>query len=140
MSCFFQMKIGGTNLKKVSIIVSTILLSLLIGYGGYKYFTTGEIGGNTIFVVSIAIAYLFNSLTWGNPQGKEKKDELDLHIIAQSAKIAYVVLMILSVTILIASGRVLNLNDINNIPLLLVVCLSFVVWPVTEFFYGRRYK
>jgi hypothetical protein len=128
------------KLKKVSIIVSSILLFFVIGFGGYKWFAAGEIDGNTIFAASIAIAYLFNSLTWGNPQGKEEKDELDLHITAQSAKIAYVVLMILSVAILFASEGVFDLKDIKNIPLLLVVCLTFVVWPVTEFFYARKYK
>lgn len=127
-------------MKKVSIIASSILLFSVISFGGYKWVSAGEIDGNTIFVGSIAIAYLFNSLTWGNPQGKEEKDELDLHITAQSAKIAYLVLMILSVAILLASEGVRDLKDIKNLPLLLVVCLTFIVWPVTEFFYSRKYK
>ncbi|WP_199426792.1 hypothetical protein [Thermaerobacillus caldiproteolyticus] len=127
-------------MKKVSIIASSILLFFVICFGGYKWLIAGEIDGNIIFAGSIAIAYLFNSLTWGDPRGKEKKDELDLHIMAQSAKIAYVVLMILSAAILFVSEGVYELKDIKNIPLLLVVCLTFIVWPVTEFFYSRKYK
>ncbi len=52
------------KLKKVSIIVSSILLFFVIGFGGYKWFTAGEIDGNTIFAASIhrffvVIAYMF---------------------------------------------------------------------------------
>lgn len=48
--------------------------------------------------------------------------------------------MILSGLILFISEGVTNLNDIENFPLLIVVGLTFVTLPITEFVYSRKYK
>ncbi len=69
-----------------------------------------------------------------------EKDELDRHIQTQSAKIGYYVLMVLSGIILFVSEGTGNLNNVDNYPLLLVVCLTFITVPVTEFIYSKRYK
>jgi len=63
-----------------------------------------------------------------------------MHIMAQSAKIGYFVLMILSALILFISEGTGDFSQINNYPLLLVVGLTFVILPITEFFYSRKYK
>lgn len=65
---------------------------------------------------------------------------MDMHIMAQSAKIGYFVLMILSALILFISEGTGDFSQINNYPLLLVVGLTFVILPITEFFYSRKYK
>jgi len=71
---------------------------------------------------------------------KEDKDEIDKHIEAQSAKIGYYVLMILACLILLVSEGISNLNSMKNYPLLLVVGLTFVITPIIEFIYSRRFR
>ncbi|MFC3886475.1 hypothetical protein ACFOU2_24470, partial [Bacillus songklensis] len=88
----------------------------------------------------LALAYFFNSLTWGNHEGANDKDELGEHVTRQSVKISYFALMILSGLVLFISEGVSNLNDIENFPLLIVVGLTFVTLPITEFIYSRRYR
>ena len=100
----------------------------------------GIIDGGSIFLSFLALAYFVNTLTWGNPEGAKEKDELDKHIETQSAKIGYFALMILSGLILFISEGVYELNDIENYPLLIVVGLTFVTLPITEFVYSRKYK
>ena len=100
----------------------------------------GIIDGGSIFFSFLALSYFFNWLNWGNHEGGGEKDELDRHIESQSAKIGYFVLMILSGLILFISDGVSNLLDIKNYPLLIVVGLTFVTLPITEFVYSRKYK
>lgn len=65
---------------------------------------------------------------------------MKLYIGIYSAKIGYFVLIILSGFILIVSEGISDLNDIENYPMLIVVGLTFVTHPITEFIYSRKYK
>jgi len=65
---------------------------------------------------------------------------LDRHIETQSAKIGYYVLMILSGLILFISEGTGDFNKIDNYPLVVVVGLTFITVPITEFIYSRRFK
>lgn len=129
-------------MKKFNVIVSAILVLAIVGYGAYRWVRHGMVDVSAIIFSCIAISYLLNSLTWGNYEGKDYKDsdELDKHIKTQSAKIGYYALMVLSAGILFISEGVANLNDIQNIPLAIVVGLTFVVAPITEFIYSRQYR
>ncbi|WP_404461167.1 hypothetical protein [Sutcliffiella horikoshii] len=128
------------DLKKLSIILSGAMLVLVGGFGLFKWFQNGIVDLNAIFAGALALGFLFNSLTWGDMQGEKATDELDMHIKTQSAKIGYFVLMILALLILFISEGVVNFNEIKNIPLAVVVCLSLAVLPVTEFFYSKRFR
>lgn len=111
-----------------------------MGYLIYKFVRFNQIDGATLFFGFIALAYVFNSLTWGDLEGNKNKDELEQHIETQSSKISYYVLMILSGLVLFISEGVGNLSDIKNYPLLIVVGLTFVIQPLTAFIYLRKYK
>ncbi|WP_232697389.1 hypothetical protein [Brevibacillus daliensis] len=126
--------------KRIITVLSFALFCTLAGITLYRWIRYGTIDGGSIFFSFLALSYFFNTLTWGNHNGPTKKDELDHHIETQSAKIGYFVLMILSALILFISEGVSNLNDIQNYPLLIVVGLTFVTLPITEFLYARKYK
>ena len=69
-----------------------------------------------------------------------EKDEMDFHIMAQSARIGYFVLMVLASLILFISEGTGNFNQITNYPLLILVGLTFVILPITEFIYAKKFK
>lgn len=126
--------------KKILIILTFAVFCTLAGVTLYRWVRFGTIDGGSIFCSFLALSYFFNALNWGDHEGSSKKDELGMYIVAQSAKISYFALMILSTLILFISEGRGNLNDIKNYPLLIVVCLTFVTLPVVEFIYSRKYK
>lgn len=85
---------------------------------------------------------MFHSLTWGEMEGKHegKKDELEKHITLLSSKISYYLLILLMVIVLIISERVTAMNDIQNISLVIVIGLAWVILPVTEFVVSKKYR
>lgn len=126
--------------RKIIAVLTSIAFCTFLGMTLYKWIQYKTIDGGSIFFSFIALSYLFNWLNWGNHQGGGKKDELAKHIETQSAKIGYFVLMILSGLVLFISEDTQNLNEIKNFPLLIVVGLTFVTLPITEFVYSRKYK
>jgi hypothetical protein len=121
-------------------VLAFIVFGILVGFTLYKYLRFGTIDGGAVFFSFIVLSYFFNWLNWGDHEGVGDKDELDKHIETQSAKIGYFVLMILAGLILFISEGVSNLNDIENYPLLIVVGLTFVTLPITEFIYSKKFK
>lgn len=126
--------------KKFAISISIVTFLAILGKSIYDYVRYEQIDGAAIFFGFLALSYIFNALTWGDPEGKNEKDELEQHIDTQSSKIAYYTLMVLSGLILFVSEGIGNLSDIKNFPLLIVVGLIFVVQPITAFAYSRKYK
>ncbi|KAA0940221.1 hypothetical protein FQ087_22050 [Sporosarcina sp. ANT_H38] len=126
--------------NRIIAILAFVVFCTLVGLTLYRWVRFGIIDGGSIFFSFLALSYFFNWLNWGNHEGGGEKDELDRHIESQSAKIGYFVLMILSGLILFISDGVSNLLDIKNYPLLIVVGLTFVTLPITEFVYSRKYK
>ncbi len=126
--------------KKLAIFISVAAFSAIFGYSIYKYLRYGQVDGTTIFFSFLALAYVFNALTWGDLEGNKDKDELEQHIETQSSKIGYYALMILSALVLFITEGVGHLNEIKNYPLLIVVGLTFVTQPITAFIYSRKYK
>lgn len=124
--------------KWVAAIIFIAFLAVA-GHGIYDFVKSGQINGAAILSSFILLSFFFN---WINGQshdgnkGKEKEEQIAL----KSAKVSYFVLMVLSVAILFISEGVTNISDINNYPLLVVAGLTFVVLPITEFFYWRRQK
>ncbi|MEK5233410.1 hypothetical protein MHB42_17020 [Lysinibacillus sp. FSL K6-0232] len=123
----------------VAILVFIAFLSI-VGFSLYKWVSFGTIDAAGIFFSFLALSYFFNWLNWGHHEGGGEKDELDRHIETQSAKIGYYVLMILSGLILFISEGTGNFNNIDNYPLVIVVGLTFVTVPITEFIYSKKYK
>ncbi|WP_313799671.1 hypothetical protein [Cytobacillus sp.] len=123
----------------IAILIFIVFLSIA-GFSLYKWVSFGIIDAAGIFFSFLALSYFFNWLNWGHHEGGGEKDELDRHIETQSAKIGYYVLMILSGLILFISEGTGNFNHIDNYPLVMVVGLTFVTVPITEFIYSKKYK
>ncbi len=126
--------------KKFAIIISIVTFLLISGFSIYKFLRYDQVDAAGIIFSFFALAYVFNSLTWGDLEGKKEKDELEQHIETQSSKIGYYALMILSVLVLFISEGFGDLSDIKNYPLLIVVGLTFVIQPITAFIYSRKYN
>lgn len=131
-----------TDDRKFSIVGSTILIAVIGGYGLYQWLADDLVTASTILFLMISIAFLFHSLTWGNLNGKHEneKDELEKQVTLISSKISYYVLLVLMTVILFVTEGVGALNDIENIPLVLVIGLAFVTLPATEYFISKKYQ
>ena len=131
-----------TAVKKVSIFCSLVLIIAIGGFGLYEWVVKDTINASTIFFVFMGVGFLFQSITWGEMDGKHegKKDELEKHITLLSSKVSYYVLLILMVIVLVLSERVTAMNDIENIPLVIVIGLAFVTLPIIEFFISMKYR
>lgn len=125
--------------RAIAVLVFILFLSIT-GFSLYQWIRFETINAGSIFFSFITLAYFFNWINWGHHERGVEKDELDKHIEAQSAKIGYYVLMILSGLILFISEGTGNFNYIDNYPLLIMVGLTFVTVPITEFIYSRKYK
>ncbi|MDQ0157970.1 hypothetical protein [Robertmurraya andreesenii] len=128
------------NTKKIIALITFIVFLSIVGFSLYKWIRFETIDAGSIFFSFLALSYFFNWLNWGQHEGGGEKDELDRHIETQSAKIGYYVLMILSGLILFISEGTGNFNKIDNYPLVIVVGLTFITVPITEFIYSKRYK
>lgn len=130
------------TIKKISILCSLVLVIAIGGFGIYEWITKDLINASTIFYLFLGVGFLFHSLTWGEMEGKHegKKDELEKHITLLSSKISYYLLILLMVIVLIISERVTAMNDIQNIPLVIVIGLAWVILPVTEFVVSKKYR
>lgn len=131
-----------TNVKKVSVICSLILITAIGGFGIYEWVTKEIINASTLFFGFLGVGYFFQSVTWGEMEGKHEgeKDELEKHITLVSSKISYYLLLILMFIVLIVSERVTAMNDIKNIPIVIVIGLAFITMPITEFVVSKKYR
>ncbi|QED46157.1 hypothetical protein [Cytobacillus dafuensis] len=131
---------GENNTKKVISLITLLFALFMTGVLCVKWFRFGTLDSFLIFAIFMAWSFFFNAITWGDHEGANAKDELDNHIKTQSAKISYFVLMIASGLILFISERTGDFNKIDNYPLVIVVGLTFLVLPMTEFIYSRKYR
>ncbi|MBU8878886.1 hypothetical protein BGM26_07795 [Bacillus sp. FJAT-29790] len=130
------------TVKKVSIICSFILIIAIGGFGVYEWITKEMINASTLFFVFLGIGFFFQSITWGEMEGKHEgeKDELEKHITLTSSKISYYLLLLLMLIVLVVSERVTAMNDIKNIPLVIVIGLALITMPITEFVVSKKYR
>ena len=117
-----------------------LVFIVISGFTLFKFLRYGEIDGAGILFSFIVLSYLFNYLNWGDHHGGKAKDEVEKQIEAKSTKVSYFILMILAGIILFVSEGVSNLNELENYPLLIVVGLTFIILPLTEFIYKRKLK
>lgn len=131
-----------TTIKKVSLIGSLVIITSVGGYGVYQWINEEIINPATIIFVFLGIGLLFQSITWGDMNGKQegKKDELEKHITLVSSKISYYLLLLLMIIVLVISERVTAMNDIKNIPLVVVIGLAWITMPITEFVVSKKYS
>ena len=123
--------------KSVAAIVFLVFL-IIAGYGIYQWIRFRHIDGAAILCSFIILSYLLNWINWGDHRGGgSNKDEEGRQIGMKSAKVSYFILMVLAAIILFVSEGVTKLSKIDNYPLLIVVGLTFVTLPITEFFYKR---
>lgn len=128
------------NIEKSVTIIVFIAFFIVVAYGIYDWAQNDHINGAAILTSFIILSYLINWMNWGNHNGGSPKNEAEQQVVAKSAKVSYYVLMVLAATILFISEGVTNIIDIENIPLLIVVGLTFVVLPITEFIYMKKLK
>ena len=130
------------TVKKVSLLCSIVLIIAIGGFGIYEWITKEIITASTLFFLFLGIGFLFQSITWGEMDGKSEgeKDEMERHISLLSSKISYYVLLLLMIIVLITSERITAMNDIKNIPLVIVIGLAWITMPVTEFVVSRKYR
>lgn len=130
------------TVKRVSLICSLVLITAIGGYGIYEWFTKEVINASTLIFLFLGIGFLFQSITWGEMEGKHEgdKDELEKHITLLSSKISYYVLLILMIIVLVVSERVIAINDIKNIPLVIVIGMAWITMPITEFVVSKKYR
>lgn len=128
--------------KKVSFLCSLVLITASTGYGIYEWFTKEIINASTLLFVFIGIGFLFQSLTWGELNGKHdgEKDEMEKYITLLSSKISYYLLMILMLIVLLVSEKGVALSHIKNIPLVIVIGLAWITMPITEFIVSEKYR
>jgi len=131
-----------TTVKKVSLICSLVLIIAIGGYGIYEWITKEIINASTLFFVFLGVGFLFQSVTWGEMDGKHEreKDELEKHITLLSSKISYYLLLLLMIIVLVVSEKVFAMNDIKNIPLVIVIGLAWITMPITEFVVSKKYR
>lgn len=131
-----------TIIKKVSVIGSIVIIIAVGGFGVYEWMTERLINATTLFYVFLGVGLLFQSITWGEMDGKHegKKDELEKHITLKSSKISYYLLLLLMIVVLVVSEKVTAMNDIKNIPLVIVIGLAWITMPITEFVVSRKYR
>ncbi|MFJ7953739.1 hypothetical protein ACIQZG_19740 [Lysinibacillus sp. NPDC096418] len=131
-----------TTVKKVSLICSLVLVIVIGGYGIYEWITKEIINASTLFFIFLGIGFLFQSITWGEMEGKHEgeKDELEKHVTLLSSKISYYLLLLLMIIVLVVSERVTAMNDIRNIPLVIVIGLAWITMPITEFVVSKKYS
>ncbi|MBO1625576.1 hypothetical protein COE15_21760 [Bacillus cereus] len=133
------------NQKKFIFLISVLSLLGVFIHGTYKYITEGAILGGTIWGASLILSYLINHITWGDPNGvsKESQDEMGQQITYKSFKIGYFVLVIIMFILLIYSegfSTLYSLDNIQNLPLFIALCSSFIVIPLVEFIVSKRYQ
>jgi len=131
-----------TTVKKVNLICSLVLIIAIGGYGIYEWITKEIINASTLFFVFLGVGFLFQSVTWGEMDGKHEreKDELEKHITLLSSKISYYLLLLLMIIVLVVSEKVFAMNDIKNIPLVIVIGLAWITMPITEFVVSKKYR
>ncbi|WP_416150044.1 hypothetical protein ACM26V_03325 [Salipaludibacillus sp. HK11] len=126
--------------KKIFILISFILLIVAIGLSLYSWIQLETFYIAPIVILFTTLAMFFQALNLHDPEAGNKNDEMTDHIKTKSGRISYVVLLILAVLILLISEGGFNANNMDNIPLLLVVGLMLIVQPITEFLYSKKYK
>lgn len=131
-----------TVVKKVSIICSLIVVIAIGGFGLYEWFAKDVVNISAIFFVSSGIYFFFQSITWGEMDGKHEadKDVMEKHITLLSSKVSYFVLLILMIIVLIVSEKAVPMNDIKNVPLVIVIGLALITLPITEYVVAKKYR
>lgn len=133
----------GMNIKKkISLFCSVIVIVAIGGFGVYEWLAKDLITATTIFFVFLGLGFFFQSLTWGDMDGKHEgeKDELEKHVTLTSSKISYYLLLALMVLVLFVSERGTAFDDTQNLPLVIVIGLAFVTLPITEFIVSKKYE
>ncbi|SER80219.1 hypothetical protein [Salipaludibacillus aurantiacus] len=125
--------------KKFLVPISFILLVVVSGLSLYTWVHLHTFYTASILLIFVHLSVFFHVLNLRDPESGNRNDSKAHLIENQSGKIAYLILMISAGLILIISEGV-NANNIENIPLLMVVGLALIIQPITEFFYARKYK
>lgn len=131
-----------TIVKKVSIFCSLVLVIAIGGFGLYEWFAKEEVKASTLLFVSIGISFFFQSITWGEMEGKHEgdKDEMEKHITLLSSKVSYFLLLFLMVIVLAVSEKAVPMNEMKNMPLVIVIGFAIITLPMTEYVVAKKYR
>jgi|OM-RGC.v1.027318308 nicotinamide riboside transporter PnuC len=126
-------------IKKVKLVTCIIISLVILGYTFYKWLANEHIGKNELFSITFILSTLFSTLTWSptRQEGITEDEELGRYIILRSTKISYFVLVFSILIIFIIEELVFK---IENMALLLVLCLSLIILPCTEYLIAKKYR
>ena len=129
-----------TTSKKWAAAIALLAFLAVAGYGMYQWLRFDVIDGVAILSSTILLMYLLNWLNWGDHNGASSEDKQKHQIETKSVKVSYYILMIAATIILFVSEGVTDIDALDNYPLILVVGLTFITLPLTEFIYLRKNK
>jgi uncharacterized membrane protein len=126
-------------LKKIKLATCIIITLVILGFTFYKWVTNEHIGKNELITIAMILSMLFSAVTWSSSreEGVTEDEELGRYIILRSAKISYFLLTIIILIIFVVEELVFK---VENTALLLVLCLSIIILPLTEYLIARKYR
>ncbi|WP_208586160.1 hypothetical protein [Gracilibacillus suaedae] len=121
-------------------LIVGITALVIIGFTVYKVFTGKDVGFNEIISIAIVMSMFFSTITWGTKEDNDgifQDEELGKKITEKSSKISYFLLMLFLLGAVMADELV---NGTINIFLLLVLGLSMITLPFTEYLVAKKYE
>ncbi|UTR10092.1 hypothetical protein MM300_19780 [Evansella sp. LMS18] len=124
---------------KIIAVITFISFCVFLGISLYSWFLSGILSPSAVLFSFVLLSALINTM---NIKSKEEKDKVnsDQRVQNKSAVLGYYVLALSAGLILLISEGTINANEINNYPLLLVVCLALVIQPIAQFFANKNYS
>lgn len=127
------------NVKLFGGILSGIALLIVLGFNLYKFIQGNGLSFSDLITIPVLLIFFLNTITWNSDQ--EQQDELGRMITYKSAKLSYFCLLIfIFITFLVVEFPVRSNQQIENMPLFIVLCVAVVILPAIEFFVARKYR
>ncbi|WP_088035055.1 hypothetical protein [Evansella clarkii] len=124
---------------KIIAAITFITFCVFLGFSLYSWFVLGTLSPSAVLFSFILLSALFSTINIRSTVEKDKADG-DQRIQTKSAILGYYVLALSAGLILFISEGTINANEIDNYPLLIVVCLALVIQPITQFFANKTHS
>lgn len=123
------------KLIRLILIISFLILSTHIIY---QWLTKETVKPDALFCISFLFGIMINYFTWDNNEANDKVKE---HVIRYSSRINYILLiLVIFIVILVTEFPIHSVSEIQNIPLVIVLCLAIIILPTVEFILSRKYR
>lgn len=125
--------------QMIGVIVGLATL-IVVGFTIYKLIAGTNVGINEVSSIGGLLILFFSTITWGTKEEKDgilQEEELGQRITEKASKISYFLLTIFIFGTVVADYLI---NGTINIFLLILLGLSMITLPITEFFISRKYQ